>query len=201
MALLRLMERNPVSYGTFEAITLQDGSLSAVFQMSRDFFLNQGPRAKATVLWMTVSATFTIAFPTIVSAMTGYSSTVEAVVTVNDTFIPFTAFQLVRYIIHDGDRVPGLSKDYLVTSSLAATGKLSILITSLSCFLVTILLTQGYQATPSVQTQGPLIRVCILDHGSMMTRQTLCMSIGRKYRLSACWNGEYRNVRFNRPFV
>ena len=103
MALLRLMERNPVSYGTFEAITLQDSSLSAIFQTSRDFFLNQGRRAKATVLWMTVSAAFAVAFPTMASAMTGYSSTVEAVVTVDGTFIPFSDFQMVRYVIHGGD--------------------------------------------------------------------------------------------------
>jgi hypothetical protein len=71
--------------------------------MSRDFFLNQGRRAKATVLWMTVSAAFAVAFPTMASAMTGYSSTVEAVVTVDGTFIPFLDFQMVRYVIHGGD--------------------------------------------------------------------------------------------------
>lgn len=186
MALLRLMERNPVSYGTFEAITLQGSSLSAIFQTSRDFFLNQGPRAKATVLWMTISAAFAIAFPTMVSAMTGYSATVEAVVTVNGTFIPFSDFQMVRYVIHDGDRVPGLSKDYLVTSSLDATGKLSILIPSASCFLVAILLSQDEQAPPSVQTHGSSRHVWARDHGSLITQQTLFLPIGHKYRQSAC---------------
>jgi hypothetical protein len=185
MALLRLMERNPVSYGTFEAVTLQDSSLSATFQTSRDLFLNQGPRAKATVLWMTISAAFVIAFPTMVSAMTGYSSTVEAVVTVNGTFIPFSDFQMVRYVIHDGDRVPGLSKDYLVTSSRDAAGKLSILIPCVSCFLVATLLSQDEQALPFVQTHGCSIHVWAGDHGSLISRQALFIPIGHKYRRSA----------------
>jgi hypothetical protein len=178
MALLRLMERNPVSYGTFEAITLQDSSLSAIFQTSRDLFLNQGPRAKATVLWMTISAAFAIAFPTMASAMTGYSSTVEAVVTVNGTFIPFSDFQMVRYVIHDGDRVPGLSKDYLVTSSRDSTGKLSILVLCVLCFLVAILLSQDEQALLFVQTHGRLIHVWAGDHRSLIRRQPLFITIG-----------------------
>jgi hypothetical protein len=110
--------------------------------------------------------------------MTGYSSTIEAVVTVNATFIPFSAFQMVRYVIHDGDRVPGLSKDYLVTSSRDATGKLSILVRSVSYFLVAILLSQDEQALPSVQTHGRSIRVGPGDHGSLITQQTLFMPIG-----------------------
>jgi hypothetical protein len=159
MALLRLMERNPVSYGTFEAITLQDSSLFAIFQTSRDLFLNQGPRAKVTVLWMTISATFAIAFPTIASAMTGYSSTVEAVVTVNGTFIPFSDFQMVRYVIHDGDRVLGLSKDYIVTGSLDATGKLSILIPCV--VLSSCNLTEPRRAGSSLRSDSWFYDTCV----------------------------------------
>jgi hypothetical protein len=120
-ALLRLMECNPVSYGTFKAITLQNGSMSALYILSRDCLSNQGLRAKATVVWMVVSGAFAIAFPTFVSAMTGYSSNIQAFVTIGSNLVPYSDFRPVRYIIHDGERV-GLSADYIVTGVPGSSG-------------------------------------------------------------------------------
>jgi hypothetical protein len=109
------MEHAPVSYGTFEAITLQSGSLVALIKLGRDYLLNNGLRAKLAILWTIISSAFVLAFPTLTSAMSGYSANEEAFVNVDNTLIPFSNFTLVRYAIHDGWRV-GLSGNYLVTT-------------------------------------------------------------------------------------
>jgi hypothetical protein len=70
-----------------------------------------------------------------------------------------------------------------------------------SCVVGYLLLSQDEQASPSVQTHTPSIRVVSWDHGSIITRQAFCMPIGHRYRPSACRNGEYRIVRLNLPFA
>ena len=109
------MENEPISYKTFKAITLQHDSWSAIWQLSRHFLCNKNARAKAVVLWIILSALYIVSFPTLVSAMSGYSANIEAFVIVNNIYVPFSEFVLVRYIIHDGWRV-NLTGDYMVTA-------------------------------------------------------------------------------------
>ena len=107
--------------------------------MSRDFLSNYGLRAKATVVWMIFSASFAIAFPTLVSAMTGYSSNIQGFVTIDDNLVPFADFQVVKYIIHDGRRI-GLSADYVVAG--VPDGKLnSAAVASTDDLWISIILT------------------------------------------------------------
>lgn len=113
-ALLRMMEHDAISYGTFEAITLRPDSWVALWKLSQDFFHNSGIRARCTVAWLITSALFIVAYPTLISAMSGYSANVEAFVSVQSNMIPFSDFRIVRYIIHDGWRL-GLTGNYLVT--------------------------------------------------------------------------------------
>jgi hypothetical protein len=44
--LLRIMERNSVSYGTFEVLGFQTASASTIIKLTRDFLTNHGLRAK-----------------------------------------------------------------------------------------------------------------------------------------------------------
>lgn len=64
---------------------------------------------------MVVSGAFVIAFPTLVSAMTGYSSNIQPFVAIDGKLAPFSDFLLVKYIIHDGSRI-GLSDDHIVAA-------------------------------------------------------------------------------------
>ena len=112
------MESSPVSYGTFEAVTLQHGSLSSNFKLARDLLKNRTAQARAAMLWIIISACFVLAFPTILSAMSGYSANIGSFVEVDDgTMVPYSNFTLVRYIVHDAHRIDdSLGKDYMVTT-------------------------------------------------------------------------------------
>jgi hypothetical protein len=126
-ALVRSMESSPVSYGTFEAVTLQSGSLTANLKLARDLFKNKTAQARAVVVWMIISACFVLAFPTILSAMTGYSVNIGSFVEVdNGNLVPYSNFTLVRYIVHDAHRIDeALGKDYRVTTGGSAYGEIS----------------------------------------------------------------------------
>lgn len=114
---MRSMEHAPVSYGTFEAITFQHGSSTALMKLAQGFTFNKGLRAKVAIGWIIISAIFVLAFPTLTSAMSGYTANGEAYININNNFVIFSNFVLVRYIIHDGWRV-GLGGNYLVTTAM-----------------------------------------------------------------------------------
>jgi hypothetical protein len=73
-SLVRNMEQRPVSYGTFEAITFRNSTVVSLWLMLRDYATNGGGRAKAAIMWMIVASSYVLAFPTLMSAVTGYSS-------------------------------------------------------------------------------------------------------------------------------
>ena len=79
-ALLRIMEERPVSYGTFEALSFQTATASSITKLLRDFWTHSGWRAKTSMFWIILSSIWIAAFPTYVSAMTGYSSNLVAYV-------------------------------------------------------------------------------------------------------------------------
>ena len=119
-ALSRSMETTSVTYDTFIAITLQESSLSSLFKISRDYRSNRGARAKWEIVWITLSLAFILAFPTLISAMSGYSTNSQAFVRVdNSTLVPWTDFRLVRYVINDGHRI-GLNASSQVLTSIPA---------------------------------------------------------------------------------
>ena len=118
------MESSPVSYGTFEAITLQHGSLTASLKLARDLLKNKTAQARAAVVWMIISAAFVLGFQTFLSAMTGYSVNIASYVEVNNgNMILYKNFTLVRYIVHDAHRIDtALGLDYQVTTEGNAMG-------------------------------------------------------------------------------
>lgn len=136
--LTRMMERSPASFKTFESITLQNSSVWALGNLIKDYSTNSGVRAKLSVSWMILALSYVLGFPTLMSAMTGYSGTswllpspqwppqpkatnygsVPAtsqpyIQTPDGSQVHWSSFRLVNYIIHDGWRV-GLTGDYIV---------------------------------------------------------------------------------------
>ena len=100
------MESSAVSYGTFEAITLQNGSLTSLLKLGRDLLKNKTARARLTVVWFVISGSFVLSFQTLVSAMAGYTANIEAFVQVpTGNMVPYSDFELIRYIIHDASRL------------------------------------------------------------------------------------------------
>ena len=136
-SLSRIMERSPVSFDTFEAVALQDSSVRAFVGLIKDYFTNRGTRTKLAASWMILAMSYVLMFPTLMSAMTGYSgmswhcrtlsklkvtNVLLALATSNPYIrapdgsqVEWSSFRLVNYIIYDGWRV-GLTGSYLVNA-------------------------------------------------------------------------------------
>ncbi|KAL9105657.1 MAG: hypothetical protein Q9227_009206 [Pyrenula ochraceoflavens] len=105
-ALLRIMEQQAVSYGTFEALTFLNVSGSSIIKLLRDYYRHHGWRARFTFLWIIMSSIWVAAFPTYTGAMTGYSSNLAAFVTdYGGSQTPVNHFKLVDYQIKDAHRL------------------------------------------------------------------------------------------------
>ncbi|KAK5059893.1 hypothetical protein LTR84_009776 [Exophiala bonariae] len=117
-ALVRSMESTSVSYGTYEAITLQSGSITGSLKLARDLFKNPTMRAKFLIFWIIISALFVLLFPTMASAMSGYAANIDAYIATDDgNMIPYSKFHLIRYIIHDAHRLgDDFGKDHKVAT-------------------------------------------------------------------------------------
>ncbi|KAL1871877.1 hypothetical protein Daus18300_004510, partial [Diaporthe australafricana] len=112
------MMTDPVTYQTFWAVFMEDGpSLRSILRTFRDFVWRRGLRSKLTMLLMIFTMSFVLAFPTLASAMTGYSANNEAVVKTDDVNqVPFSQFQEVRFIIHDFNRVSQSMEPMVISS-------------------------------------------------------------------------------------
>ncbi|EQB50638.1 hypothetical protein CGLO_09894 [Colletotrichum gloeosporioides Cg-14] len=110
------MEVSPVTYETFWTVFL-DGSPTfwSTWYLMRDFSRSHGLRSRFAMIFMIVVAIFILSFPTLGSAMSGYQANSGAFVRGADgEMLKFSDFDMIAYIIHDGDRV-NLTKDYPVT--------------------------------------------------------------------------------------
>lgn len=68
------------------------------------------------MFFMILTMTFVLAFPTLASAMTGYSANNQAWVKTDDVRqVPFSQFERAQYVINDGNRV-SLSAKYAIVS-------------------------------------------------------------------------------------
>ena len=86
-----------------------------IVRFTRDSRKRNGLQSRLAVMFIIFSMVFVLAFPTLASAMTGYTSKVGAFVKDTDeNFIQFSQFKLLAYVIHDGWRI-GLEGDYPIT--------------------------------------------------------------------------------------
>jgi hypothetical protein len=101
------METGPITYHTFWTIFMQDHtSLRSIYRLIRDFVSKRALRSAVAMTFMIISMTFVLVFPTLASAMTGYTANNEAVIKFgNGTQTPFGNFRQLVAIIHDGDRI------------------------------------------------------------------------------------------------
>ena len=71
--------------------------------------------------FMTATMLFILAFPTLVSAMSGYDSNVASrIEDGEDNLIPFNKYSRALYVVHDGSRI-NLTDNYLVTDGTGSS--------------------------------------------------------------------------------
>ncbi|KAI1290582.1 hypothetical protein F5Y03DRAFT_378179 [Xylaria venustula] len=107
------METTPITYTTFIILFLEsDPSFKSICQLLRDFLQHRRLSSKVSTAWVIISMLFVLAWPTLISAMSGYSPETGAYVQdINGNFVPYNEFRLLSYVIHDGSRI-NLTDDY-----------------------------------------------------------------------------------------
>ncbi|KAH6663284.1 hypothetical protein F5X68DRAFT_123649, partial [Plectosphaerella plurivora] len=110
------MESKPVTYNTYFTTHLESSaSVRSTLKMMRDFSTRKGLRSRIAMAIIILDLLFMLAWPTLASIMTGYTS--EEASFVRDSagnLITTTQINTLAYVIHDGWRV-NVSGDYLVT--------------------------------------------------------------------------------------
>ncbi|KAK7582980.1 hypothetical protein V3481_012274 [Fusarium oxysporum f. sp. vasinfectum] len=120
----------PATYSTVWLIRFQkENSAFAIWKLASGFFKIDLASKKA-MCFMIWTALFILAFPTFASSMTGYTPYNKAYVnSTTGKLVQFSEVLPVAYVIRDGDRVDGLSKDYPVLwkgNSTTAPGDSSV---------------------------------------------------------------------------
>jgi len=115
----RAMEGSQVSYHTFAAFAFEPGSTAGVFMLAKDFASNRSLRSKMIVSWVLAATLYIVAFPTLSSAMTGYTSVSEAYLEDNSSnLVRWKLFVSVYATIVDADRIdPSFKSNTLVWTS------------------------------------------------------------------------------------
>lgn len=118
-SLARAMEGSQVSYHTFAAFAFEPGTVTGMFMLAKDFASNRSLRSKMIVSWVLVATLYIVAFPTLSSAMTGYTSIVAAYLEdKSQNQVRWELFRRVYYIIEDADRIdPSFKRNTQVFST------------------------------------------------------------------------------------
>ena len=105
----------PASYSTVWLIKMQkNNSALATWELASGFF-KVGLASKKVMCFIIWTTSFILAFPTFASSMTGYTPYNKAYVnSTSGRLVQFSEIVPVAYLIKDGNRVDGLSKDYPV---------------------------------------------------------------------------------------
>lgn len=75
------MENAPITYRTYWVTYLQsEASCRSIFRLIRDFTLKRQLQSKTAMVFMIATMIFVMAFPTLASAMTGYTANNVAVI-------------------------------------------------------------------------------------------------------------------------
>ncbi|CAI6334661.1 unnamed protein product [Periconia digitata] len=120
-----MLSRGPVTFHTYRTIFLQDQSLVlAIPKVIRDFIYRRRLHSRFVMVCMISTFCFILVFPTLASAMTGYTSNMKAYVPDRDgNLMAFDAFRSVLFIVHDGSRI-NQTDEYFVTSDEEAGSNL-----------------------------------------------------------------------------
>ncbi|RSL63589.1 hypothetical protein CEP54_005129 [Fusarium duplospermum] len=105
----------PATYTTVWLLRFQtDPSFVSIMSLIHQFIWRRGLASRTAMSFMIAAALLILAFPTVASSMTGYTTVNKAYIEVPETgLIEFSTTYPVVYVIHDGSRI-GLRDEYLV---------------------------------------------------------------------------------------
>ena len=111
----KCLNTTSVTYDTFWTVFLdRQSTVFSLWRMIQSFTHQRTRKSKGATAFIILNILFVVAFPTIMSAMTGYRPNTAAFVTDTDSIlIPFERFIVVAYVIHDGNRI-GLGAGHIV---------------------------------------------------------------------------------------
>ncbi|XXH01707.1 hypothetical protein Hte_008068 [Hypoxylon texense] len=110
------MDRFPVTYRTFWVVFLhREPTFFSIWYLLRDFVSFRRLSSVVAMVFMIATMIFVLVFPTLASAMTGYTPATKAFIQ-NDVerLIPFSDFKVLAYVIHDGFRINMTTNAYVV---------------------------------------------------------------------------------------
>ncbi|KAJ8106925.1 hypothetical protein OPT61_g9216 [Boeremia exigua] len=101
------MESEPVTYQVFRTIFVEnDASVLSTYRTIKSFIWQRRLRSNVAMIFMTATMIFILAFPTLVSALSGYDSNVASrIQDLDDNLVPFNDFSRLFYAIHDAHRL------------------------------------------------------------------------------------------------
>ncbi|QDS77353.1 hypothetical protein FKW77_005407 [Venturia effusa] len=101
------METSPISYGTYKAVFLRDDiPFSSLVALIRECLTYRPLSSTLAMTWIVLSTIFVIIFPTLVSAMSGYSANGHAYIRdASGNFMDYENLFLIDYVIHDASRL------------------------------------------------------------------------------------------------
>ena len=120
------MENEPVTYQLFRTIFIEsDTSVLSASRTIKSFLWQRRLRSTIVMIFLILTMLLVIAFPTLMSAMSGYDSNVSSRILDRDNnLIAFSSFHRVRYVIHDGWRI-NLTGNYWIVDP-TSTGRLVV---------------------------------------------------------------------------
>lgn len=105
-SLARAMECSQVSYHTFAALAFEPGTVVGVYMLAKNFASNRSLRSKMIMFWVLIATLYIIAFPTLSSAMTGYTSVMDAYLEDQTrNLVPWNLYNRIIWIVEDADRI------------------------------------------------------------------------------------------------
>ncbi|OAP58703.1 hypothetical protein AYL99_07793 [Fonsecaea erecta] len=100
------MREAPVSYNTFESLAFVPPSLIRTGRLAADLLTNRGWRARLIIVWIVLSSLFVLSFSSLITAMSGYSSDITAVMPdYENESIQWSNYQVVQFAINDAERI------------------------------------------------------------------------------------------------
>ncbi|KAJ9611673.1 hypothetical protein H2200_004857 [Cladophialophora chaetospira] len=100
------MRKAPVSYNTFEALAFVPPTVVRTSRLAGDLLTNRGWRARVIIVWIILSSLFVLSFSSWITAMSGYSSNIDAVMPNYDNeSVMWSNFTIVQFAINDAERL------------------------------------------------------------------------------------------------
>ncbi|KIW69433.1 hypothetical protein PV04_05310 [Phialophora macrospora] len=100
------MLKAPVSYNTFESLAFVPPTLVRTVRLTGDLLTNRGWRARLIMVWIALSSLFVLGFSSLITAMSGYSSNINAVMPNHDNdSVLWSNFHIVEFAINDAERI------------------------------------------------------------------------------------------------